>query len=1090
MCSSARTVLYLLINGAMLLLSAHSMGAEATDGRAILKDAGTEGGLVVHIGCGDGKLTTTLRGDDRYLVHGLDRSSSNIEKARKTIRSLDLYGPVSVELWSGRTLPYEDNMVNLVVVEDASSIPMQEVMRVLVPRGIAYVRRDGGWEQTTKPANPEMDEWTHYLHDAGNNAVSSDSMVASPHQLRWVGGPRWVRHHDHMSSLMAEVSAGGRLFYIFDEGNTASMQFPARWAVIARDAFNGKVLWKRRIEKWHPSVWPGKFGPASLPRRLVASGDRVYVTLGIEAPLSALDAATGETIRTYGETASTEEVLFVDGTLFLVVNKNPVQYPDLSFPGLIHDTKSSTTATGWIGSSYPAPRREPWIHPDRMAPQERLIMAVDAETGGVKWSVKSPASRLTLTAGKEGIFFHDSKSVVCLDPASGKQRWRSESLAVDANMNEAYGPTLVLQDGVILFASAENWNYGRGAMDTLTALSAETGRKLWSAPHPPSGYASPEDTLVINGLVWTSESTSRNQTGAFTARDLKTGEIQMSFPGNDGTHMPHHRCYRAKATERLFLMSRTGIEFVDPLKKHWDRNDWVRGSCQIGIMPANGLVYAGPHSCACYMESKLEGRCALTASRSPEIARKLNGGSGRHLKGPAFGLEFIEKEADANDWPTYRQNQARTGSTVTEVAAEPKPKWTTKLNGRLSAPVVSDGRLFVAAVDEHTLYSLSIDTGAELWNFVAAGRIDSPPTVWRDLVVFGSADGCVYALRTSDGAMAWRFRAVPADRRIVAFGQLESQWPVHGSVLIRDGLVNCVSGRSMFFDGGLRYLKLDAATGKLLSEEIMDDRNPTTGKELDAGIRWPTLPVAMPDILSCDGTNIFMRSQVFDLQGKRIMNSRLTHLFSPTGFLDGGAWWHRTYWVYDKTFGYGASGHKSSASRAPAGRILVMDNENVYGFAAKPPHMYRGWTMSWYEYQLFGMKRVPAMVPAPKYDRVHISKGGRSEWVEYTWTRELPCLVRSMVLAGDRLFVAGPPRVLDERKSLVAPEDPDIVKAAAEQEAAWRGQRGGLLLAIDSKSGSILSRSDFDFAPSWDGLMAAQGCLFMSTLDGSIVCLK
>ena len=32
-----------------------------------------------------------------------------------------------------------------------------------------------------------------------------------------------------------------------------------------------------------------------------------------------------------------------------------------------------------------------------------------------------------------------------------------------------------------------------------------------------------------------------------------------------------------------------------------------------------------------------------------------------------------------------------------------------------------------------------------------------------DAVLFGSADGCVYCLRASDGAIVWRFRAAPRD---------------------------------------------------------------------------------------------------------------------------------------------------------------------------------------------------------------------------------------------------------------------------------------------------------------------------------------
>jgi hypothetical protein len=64
-----------------------------------------------------------------------------------------------------------------------------------------------------------------------------------------------------------------------------------------------------------------KSGPAYLPRRLVATGDRVYVTLGIDAPLSELDATTGEVLRTFPGTDETSEIILSDNTLFLVVGR-------------------------------------------------------------------------------------------------------------------------------------------------------------------------------------------------------------------------------------------------------------------------------------------------------------------------------------------------------------------------------------------------------------------------------------------------------------------------------------------------------------------------------------------------------------------------------------------------------------------------------------------------------------------------------------------------------------------------------------------------------------------------------------------------
>ena len=61
---------------------------------------------------------------------------------------------------------------------------------------------------------------------------------------------------------------------------------------------------------------------------------------------------------------------------------------------------------------------------------------------------------------------------------------------------------------------------------------------------------------------------------------------------------------------------------------------------------------------------------------------------------------------------------------------------------------------------------------------------------------------CTACVRTT--GLAWRFLAAPTDCRIGYFDQLESVWPVHGSVLVRDGLAYVTAGRSTYLDGGIR----------------------------------------------------------------------------------------------------------------------------------------------------------------------------------------------------------------------------------------------------------------------------------------------
>ncbi|MEA3226730.1 MAG: class I SAM-dependent methyltransferase, partial [Planctomycetota bacterium] len=113
--------------------------------KRILDATGVRGGVVIHIGCGDGCLTAALHASDSYIVQGLDNDAKNVKAARKHINSLGLYGKVSVDQLKGEQLPYIDNFVNLVVSEDTGEIPMAEILRVLAPKGVAYVKKAGQW---------------------------------------------------------------------------------------------------------------------------------------------------------------------------------------------------------------------------------------------------------------------------------------------------------------------------------------------------------------------------------------------------------------------------------------------------------------------------------------------------------------------------------------------------------------------------------------------------------------------------------------------------------------------------------------------------------------------------------------------------------------------------------------------------------------------------------------------------------------------------------------------------------------------------------------------------------------------------------
>ena len=1041
-------------------------GGAADFARKVLDATGVNGGLIVHIGCDDAGLTMALRASDAHTVQGLHTDPKAVESAMSHIQSHGVYGPVSVMCFDGRRLPYANDLVNLVVAEDLGEVPMSEVMRVLCPKGVAYVKADGQWNVTVKPWPEDIDEWTHFLHDADNNAVANDQRVGPPRRMQWAAEPLWLRSHETPSGISAVVSAAGRIFYIFDEGivGITDQRLPDAWSLIARDAFNGILLWKKPLKGWGWSEWSREAhidedwtvqapkrtsAPNTVARRLVTDGERVFVTLGYRQPLTILDAATGKVIRTVEGTGGTDEILHSNGIVLIAIG----------------DVLSEQ-----------AKRRGKTI-PERLA-------AVDAGTGEILW--EKPVNRLVpLSLAIEGgrVFCQCATGVVSLDLTTGEECWRVPD-------DKTPALTLAVHEGVVLVSDRKK----------LRALSADTGGLIWTRTEKADKGAQSVDLFAANGLVW------RCIDG--TGYDLETGEVRKRLSTkNLRSKEHHHRCYRSKATPNYLMSAQEGIEFLDLLAdgepNRNSRNNWLRGACRYGIMPANGFIYLPPDQCFCEPGVKLLGFCALAAAG--------------HVPSPsAAGIRFEEGSAysqiqdrqspidNADDWPTYRHDGARSGSTTTAVPSELTSAWRAKLGGNLSAPVVADGKLFVAAINAHTVHALDPRNGETLWTYTAGGRIDSPPTIHRGLALFGSADGWVYCVRATDGELVWRFRAAPGERLITSFGQVESAWPVHGSVLIQDGLAYISAGRSSFLDGGVFVYGLDPLTGKVLHETILEGPHGDVSRKAEHSF-W--LDGNRNDVLVGDGTYIY-QGQIqlgnnlvkedcpfISEMGDRKMG---LHIFSTAGFLDD-SWYNRAYWMYSERWpGF------YIANQAPkSGQLLVFDEAKTYGvkvFTRRNVHspMFFPATDGYVlfadangnEPQLVDEQGHPEPVPwLPQSDYDRGKNRGIKElgdkslnedkYIGFTrsepplWQEAYSVRIRAMVKTAEKLLIAGPPDVFEQDDPL----------------AAFEGRRGAVLCVASAGDGKRIAELELDSPPVFDGLIAANGRIFMSLRDGSVMAL-
>ena len=687
---------------------------------------------------------------------------------------------------------------------------------------------------------------------------------------------------------------------------------------------------------------------------------------------------------------------------------------------------------------------------------------------------------------------------MCLDRSTGSGRWEQDDVDKFQSLNTRFPPTLVSYDDVLLYQHAPN----------ISGYSRKTGQLLWKTSHPRSGHVSPGDALVINDLVWSAGAGS----GKFIGKDIHTGEVKSEFSPPKMTWF-HPRCYRSKGTSRFLLASRTGIEVVDVRNEKVDVNHWTRGSCLYGIMPANGMIYLGPHPCACLLETKTSGFNALAPAGG-----KLDdvSDSDRLEKGPAYRDASSKSTNTASAWPMYRHDPARSGYTPIVVPAKLKKLWATDVSGKLSSLVSADNIVVTVTPESHTVHALEADSGKPIWQYTCGGRVDSPPTLSGGKVYFGSHDGYVYCLRATDGALVWRFLAAPNERQMVSYGQVESVWPVHGSVLVIDEAVYCIAGRSAFLDGGLRFHKIHAKTGESLAVSRIDENDPETGnnlQKLQAGWLGLTMPVANADILTSNGKRIFMRSQPFDFDGNRLriapdldvknQDRDDAHLFSPVGLLDD-AWHHRSYWTYGVTAVYGWGVWFDAAKYAPSGRILSFNDDVIYEFARKPQFLAQAPTI---EYHLYKADRRPAADGPDRVQKV-ASEHPRREWnqtqwlsrgklykpeqltaLKYHWIKpDLPIQVRAMVLTKDVLFLAGPPDVVDEVELWHNPNDAGLKQKTLRQAEAFRGRSGGSLWAVSTKDGSRLDSIELEAPPVFDGMIAADNRLLITLVDGKVVC--
>ena len=1046
--------------GAMPARSADVDPGDAQHATRLITASHLPGGMCIITDAKDATLPVSIGQDRRFVVQALYQRASTLTPARDAIQNAGLYGRVSADLYDGSHLPYVNNLINLVIVDrwsdaDNATRP-REILRVLASLSTAYIRPDStaaaaalrrrlnalgvadvrevdDWIGFTKPWPKTIDQWTHYLHGADGNPVANDRLVGPPAHFQWLGEPKWAQSHESDTSLRCLVTAHGRIYYIVNEAPTSlagPQSPPDKWALVGRDAFNGVVLWKIPVAQWGWRQWkpswftprPGVI-PLNLDKRIVAVGDNVYFTLGYRAPVSEIDGLTGKVLRTFDDTARAAELLAVDGSLIVsVLQDNAAVIKRI-------DLRSGKTV---------------WTTPQAYAGTTTDYYRFWAMRGRV------PAAKVDPTLGiaTDGhvVAALDGDSVVGVDFANGKQRWRTRFplAAADANAgrinakNKVWNGAVIVRDGVVIHASPNQ----------LAAFAAADGKLLWQQPKKFLQHLWYEwqDVFVIDGLVWTWSAELKKERlqgtrgssswpASLNGYDLHSGKLTRKVElGKVFKTHHHHRCYRNKATVRFVIASRRGSEFIDLQGGPHSINNWVRGNCHMGMMPANGLQYAPPHPCQCYIDEKLSGFNVLAAD-SADSNNPVEGAQPRLERGPVFGAPTLAASAPRHDdWPTFRADAGRSGCSQGDLKSGLRTLWRQPIGSKLSAPIAVGDTVYTSLVDEHQVVALHAADGQQQWRFTTGARVDTPPTYYHGTLLFGSADGCVYCVRAADGKLVWRLDATANNRRIAAYGQLEAARPVHGSILVHDDVAYFAAGRSSEVDGGLQLVAADPRTGRVLRQRTFAGPHYMS----DQVAQNYQLPMGMlSDVLRVEEDALFMRTAKFDFN--LVRQRGVPKLVAADGLLDG-AYFKRMPW---------------SMGKSGFARVIVYDGSVAYGLRmfdslqGLDPKVY--FTPGKKGYLLFA---------------ADVRNGNRH------WTERIPIRGRALAVAENAVCVAGPPDMVD-------PKDP---------LGAFEGRKGGVLRIVDKHTGKTIEEHQLPSPPVFHGIAIARGRLYLTLEDGSCVC--
>jgi outer membrane protein assembly factor BamB len=409
-------------------------------------------------------------------------------------------------------------------------------------------------------------------------------------------------------------------------------------------------------------------------------------------------------------------------------------------------------------------------------------------------------------------------------------------------------------------------------------------------------------------------------------------------------------------------------------------------------------------------------------------------------------------------------------------------------NGPTTAPVIASGIVVLADRDNYRVIGLDPATGDERWSYQADGRIITPPTLSQGRAVFGDRCGYVHCLDLKTGRLAWRFLAAPVERYMMAYGQIESTWPLHGCLPVVDGTVVASAGYHGETDGGVWAWGLDLATGDVKWSKALQ-RTPRQWQVAERNERAKTdVPVlTVRDVegeFSVKNGSGFYQSIPLNIELPSSVGSvaqvAKVHLEASTGALattPGSRFSYRERYPFlDMESEYRGGPHGSGGWRTQFGGLqigdmrgghmrIVMDEKTAYIARPHYDQQQRSFGLQIIRYDADNM---------PNEDGLkRISPHQSKQFAFFPGFYQMD----SFIVAGDRGYAAaeGLTQRLHRNKSRL--------------RRAYKGEAvDGSLLVFDRKSGKELERLTIESAVINNGLAVAEGQLYAACEDGVLRC--